>query len=263
MIIYLINLSRSSDRLERMQELCVDAGLELARVEGVDGRELSADDIDKVVVGESRWGKLTPGEVGCFLGHRKCWEALVKEGAQYAVVLEDDVVFGEDVAAVFGSSDWIPKDADIVKLEAADERLYLDTKASSLKNGRRIRRLRTSHFCAAGYVVSLSCAQRLLAASETFSEPVDDFLFNVSSPLFDNLVIYQLEPAICIQQAALFAPDSPERIVSCIEGREKKVRRRLGTFERFVQSVFKRRRSVVNRTLSLIGRRERTKVGFR
>lgn len=37
MIIYLINLRRSSDRLERMRELCVDAGLEFTRMEGVDG----------------------------------------------------------------------------------------------------------------------------------------------------------------------------------------------------------------------------------
>ncbi len=263
MLIYLINLSRSSDRLEHMRKVCTDAGLDFTRIEGVDGRELSVGVIDKVVVGESRWGKLTPGEVGCFLSHRKCWEALVKEGAQYGVILEDDVVLGEEAAAVLGSVDWIPKDADIVKLEAADERVYLDSRVSGVIMGRKIRRLRTSHFCSGGYVVSCSCARRLISSSETFSEPVDDFLFNVSSPLFDNLVIYQLVPAICIQQAALLASDSPERFASCIEGREKKVRRRLGPFERFVQSVSKRRRSVVNRTLYLLGRRERMKVKFR
>ncbi|MEQ9244650.1 MAG: glycosyltransferase family 25 protein [Nitratireductor sp.] len=263
MIVYLINLWRSSDRLERMQELCVDAGLEFTRMEGVDGRELSSADIAQVVVGESRWGKLTAGEVGCFLSHRKCWQALVQEGSQYAVVLEDDLVLGENAVSVMTDSSWLPEDADIVKLEAADERVYLDTWASGVIMAREIRRLRSSHFCSGGYVISRSCAQHLLSSSETFSEPVDDFLFNVSSPLFDSLVVYQLAPAICIQQAALLAPNSPERLASCIEGREKKVRRRLGTFERFTLSLSKKRRSTVNRTLSLIGRRERVKVGFR
>lgn len=39
--------------------------------------------------------KLSPGEVGCFLSHRKAWEIISKGEEKFGLVLEDDAVFGE------------------------------------------------------------------------------------------------------------------------------------------------------------------------
>ena len=35
--------------------------------------------------------ELLPGEVGCFLSHRKCWQRIVDEGWDHALIVEDDM----------------------------------------------------------------------------------------------------------------------------------------------------------------------------
>ncbi len=47
------------------------------------------------------------GEIGCFLSHRKVWQAIVDSGAAVGLVFEDDavidpVVFPQAVAAALG-----------------------------------------------------------------------------------------------------------------------------------------------------------------
>ncbi|MAI68498.1 MAG: glycosyl transferase family 25, partial [Rhizobiales bacterium TMED143] len=33
---------------------------------------------------------LSPGEVGCFLSHRACWQRIVDQDLPYALIVEDD-----------------------------------------------------------------------------------------------------------------------------------------------------------------------------
>lgn len=47
MKVLLINLDRATDRLERMRRVFGEAGIEFERVSGVDGSQLSAEELER------------------------------------------------------------------------------------------------------------------------------------------------------------------------------------------------------------------------
>src|SRR5690606_15402798 len=124
--VYLINLDRATERLAHMQQAFNAAGIAFTRISAVDGRTLSEEDLKRFQTAEGYWGWLTPGEIGCFLSHRLCWQTILDGNDNYAAIFEDDVLVGEEAEAILTSSAWIPADADIVKLESAGSRIYVD-----------------------------------------------------------------------------------------------------------------------------------------
>jgi glycosyl transferase family 25 len=90
--IILINLSESKGRLAHSQQELAKFGLSFERLEAVDGRKMSKDELDKI----TQWDKsaffkpLSPGEVGCYLSHIAAAEKIVRENWPYALVFEDD-----------------------------------------------------------------------------------------------------------------------------------------------------------------------------
>lgn len=96
---YIINLKSSIDRRKYMEQLLKSYCdiLEAHFVEAVDGRGLSDNQL------ENMWNQretyktygrhLKGGEIGCSLSHRRCYEEMLKNGDEVALILEDDVVF--------------------------------------------------------------------------------------------------------------------------------------------------------------------------
>jgi len=193
--LFVINLDRRPDRLERMVAIFADAGFEFERVRAIDGQLLSPDEVYKYRGDRAA----RRGETACFLSHRSCWERVVREQLPYAAIFEDDVHFGADVGALFGSSDWLPPEADIIKLETMRRHAKID-KAPAASIGRRgLHRLHNFHPGAAAYIVTRRGAEKLLAASERFDDPVDHFMFNPALDGARKLAIFQLVPAVCCQ----------------------------------------------------------------
>lgn len=110
MEVYLINLDRRGDRLQAIQKTFDRIGLSFIRIAAVDGMLMSQDERDWVY-------SLTPGEIGCYLSHKKCIELIAASQNEYGVVLEDDVQFSDGVERYLTDMNWIPKGADIVKLD--------------------------------------------------------------------------------------------------------------------------------------------------
>lgn len=199
MRILLINLDRSPERLKRMDEVLTGSGLTFERVPAVDGKLLSEAEKTRWLGGDGSFYPLGPGEIGCFLSHRACWEIAAAGPDSHAVVLEDDVHIGSDAQAIIGDAGWIPADADIVKLETTLRPIYVDKTPAARVGGRTVNRLRGEHTGAAAYIVSRAGAAKLVALSETFCDPLDQFLFNPRLPPFTALTTYQLVPALCVQ----------------------------------------------------------------
>lgn len=98
-LVILINLDRSEHRRHQMERRLADIGLPYTRLSAVDGK--------------ARWAELSPtvdthtfecnvgrdvmqGEIGCYHSHLQAWRALVESDSHTLLVLEDDVVFGDD-----------------------------------------------------------------------------------------------------------------------------------------------------------------------
>ncbi|MCH8179047.1 MAG: glycosyltransferase family 25 protein [Proteobacteria bacterium] len=92
--VFLINLDRSADRLARCAPILDGLGLSWERVPGVEGKALGAERLKALNPHPTPHGEwfrpLTPGEIGCFLSHLRCWQLIEERGLDCALVLEDD-----------------------------------------------------------------------------------------------------------------------------------------------------------------------------
>ena len=201
MKVYVVNLARSADRMERMRARL--AGIEYERIEAFDGtRDLLPP------------STLAPNEAACYMSHVSAWRKLLASGDTAACVLEDDVVLGNDFAALLDAP--LPPDFDLVKIETCHQSVSID-KASFPMGTRKLHRLRSRHLCTAGYIVSRNCAEGLLKIG--ISEPLDIEMFNHAAAR--RWRIHQLVPAVCVQETQLGIGD-----VSSIGGSRTKNRPR-------------------------------------
>lgn len=192
---YLINLDRSVERLSFMMEQAKALGVDIERV-----RAVEVGEFPPTIAAPS----LYPGEVACFLSHRKCWKLIAEGSDDFAVIFEDDAVLSTDATRFLTSTDWLPSTADIVKLETFGQRVFLRRRGAEKALNRKIRVLASWHAGTAGYVISKQMAQRLLGKSGSHIEyPVDYLLFDWELGGLRSRKVYQLDPAICIQSDRL------------------------------------------------------------
>jgi glycosyl transferase family 25 len=200
---YLINLDRSPQRLERFLAISADLGIETVRIAAVDGRKLSE-------VQFARWTDcqlgsipMIPDEVGCFLSHRAAWRAVAEGADEWAFIAEDDLHFGRSANIFFSNTDWVPSGADIVKAETFRQKRDFAAKATRTFCGHAIRRMPCQHSGAGGYFLRRPAAARLVALTEDICALADSILFEPKLGIGPQFNIYQIDPAICIQDRRL------------------------------------------------------------
>jgi len=202
MDIYLINLARRPDRLAAMEIQANTLGLALTRLDAVDARTAPPSSVDRWFQAGGPLGEIPRGDKCCSLSHRGAWERLMASGADFAAVLEDDVVLQKGAAFALGNSDWIPKGVDLIKLEhyGPPGQSVLLSDFRDLGRGFRLARMHSRHTGAAAYILSRRAAEQLLAISR-FDLPVDHLLFNPNnSKIFARLRPWQLLPVVARQQ---------------------------------------------------------------
>lgn len=195
---YCINLVRRPDRKSHMSELFAQLDMPVAWFPAVDGSLPEVASRTASLVPGRSGRTLGPGAYACFQSHRAIWRDLVERGDRHVLIMEDDLVIAGGFADYL-ADDWVPGDADLVKLEARNVRVQLDRQKIPVSGGRYLSRLRSSHFGTGAYVISARAAERLLALTETVSDAIDEVMFDESSPLFEALAIYQMLPGPTIQ----------------------------------------------------------------
>jgi glycosyl transferase family 25 len=234
MKIFVINLDREQQRLARIERVFAGLGLDFTMVSAIDRETLPADELHKWQSREAGVRHLRPGETACFLSHRECWRRIVREDLPLAAVFEDDIHIGTDATAVLRSADWFPAEADIVKIETKLEYARVDKSSVGDVGQRTMHRMRSKHAGAAGYILTRDCAEKLLGMSEIMSSPVDQFMFNTALPSSASLALFQLLPAVCVQDFYIKTPATTiglgsdlhnERTSPATEGLAKLLRR--------------------------------------
>jgi glycosyl transferase family 25 len=97
--VVLINLDRSVERRQTMERRLEEIGLAYVRLPAVDGQARWAEILPQVDVQafQRNVGRdILRGEVGCYLSHLQAWQQLLESQDDTLLVLEDDVVFGDD-----------------------------------------------------------------------------------------------------------------------------------------------------------------------
>ncbi len=110
--VFVINLDRSPERLQRFLADNAIAGLEFVRMAGIEGQKLDRADLVRrnIVAPDLLYSN---NSVGCSLSHLNCWQQIIKEG-KTAVVCEDDAILRKDFVAVHRHFRELAEQQDIV-----------------------------------------------------------------------------------------------------------------------------------------------------
>jgi GR25 family glycosyltransferase involved in LPS biosynthesis len=92
---FIIHLKRAVKRGEHVRELMARLPLPSEIIDAVDGQQMSGAEIEAVFSRSLHRPyypfELRSSEVACFLSHRKAWQAIVDNGLDAGLILEDDV----------------------------------------------------------------------------------------------------------------------------------------------------------------------------
>ncbi|OUS08848.1 hypothetical protein A9Q96_00440 [Rhodobacterales bacterium 52_120_T64] len=97
--IWLINLPKDTERRVSMETQLTDLGLSYRVFEAVDGKARHAellDAADENAYQRNMGSTLLPGKLGVFASHLEVWKDFTESDYEFALILEDDVVFHDD-----------------------------------------------------------------------------------------------------------------------------------------------------------------------
>jgi glycosyl transferase, family 25 len=200
--IFYINLDRAPDRRAFTEQKL--AGLDFERVAAVDGK-----------LNPPTKKALNRFQIACIDSHRVAWRKFLDGSESYACFLEDDLHFSPDFPAFVADAGWIPADAHAVKLDSFYNVVMVGAPVPA-PLGRALARLFTRHESSAAYILSRHGAETFLRLSENPTKPVDYILFP-EDPIGEKLDLYQLTPAVAVQDSRYEEHHAPgQKFVSAI-----------------------------------------------
>lgn len=198
---YMISLSRAEGRRQRMLETLNASGIAAEFVSAVDLQDTSEAELLQKCKGFGPWGVFAPGNMACTLSHAKVWETFLASDADVALIFEDDVFISGELRSWLDDLSWWPKGCELVNLEfwrSDSLRVMLGQDAQTFL-GRLVAPMLSRNPGSAGYMVTRTAAERLLAA-EPFDLSIDQLLFNpLVSELATELQPVQVSPALVKQ----------------------------------------------------------------
>lgn len=211
--VFVINLARRTDRLERIAEHLEARGItRWSRVDACDAKSVAAETLDAIIAPGGPLGDLGTGDRACMVSHTYAWQAFLATDANHALFLEDDVYLSADVVAALASDSWIPAGTDAVKLEKFGERASRVLLGPALGEvpgtGRHFHRMHSRHVGGGAYILSRRGAEIALAMRGRIRVPVDHLLFNDTvSPIFRRLKPVIVQPAMATQRHYAYNSD--------------------------------------------------------
>lgn len=190
--IFVINLARSPNRWARVTAQLANCGLGCIRIEAVDATLLTPEELSAAsppALNRALYHKeLTPGEIACYLSHRRAWQEIVARGLGGAIVLEDDVLLGRDFTTALAELERIPLDWDVIKLGSLSTKPLAARTSATRFSLCAYRKVPISAFAQA---VSRAGAEKLLNARRAFGRPVD---VDLQFPWETGVEVLGLEP---------------------------------------------------------------------
>ncbi len=205
--ILVISLKDAQARREKAAIALNSTNLSWEFLDAIDGRNFKAPppEYNSKKVARLLGFELTPGEIGCFLSHKKAWQQCL-DSNEITLILEDDFLlkphFMESLhLAINQFHDW-----DIFRLQALS-----DTPFEILSNYQSMQVVRNLQdpLASAGYIIRPSGAKKLLEKASQIFEPIDHFLEHTK---FHGAMIVAIKPyAVDINQLPTTITDRPHR----------------------------------------------------
>src|SRR5438132_7857488 len=121
MRVFLINLDRQAWRLEPMTKLLGE--VPFIRIAAIDGKNLPGLERRDPNKPHSR-ENISRYEVACIESHREAWRTFLATSEPFCCVLEDDLFLSDEFLQYVRDETWIPKDADLIKVETHNDPVF-------------------------------------------------------------------------------------------------------------------------------------------
>ncbi|MBT0882303.1 glycosyltransferase family 25 protein [Campylobacter sp. 2018MI13] len=202
---FIINLEQDIEKRQKITALCESLGLNYEIIKAVYGKALSEDEIKKNTYPKEEQLKLfkrtlSLGEIGCAMSHRLCYQKIIEQNLEDAIILEDDAVFDKNLLEFLKYKNEFPKDLELLLL-GHQRQIYSDDgfrieSPFSLRFNKKIlnwnlKRLVGRGNGAYGYYITNNGAQKLFKAMNKFHLPADLY---TSNETFINL--YAIYPIL-------------------------------------------------------------------
>lgn len=178
--IYIVTIARAKARLDAILTATEGFGLDLRPIDGVDGKMVPEDEwiyINRLGFLLSTGRRPLPGEYGCYASHIIAIKRFLEDGAEFGLIVEDDVTFTKDTSAQLQRIiDVAPKDS-LIKLTCHRRKGF--HKKVEHDNGVVFGRyLFGPQGSSAAYLISRKAAEKFLKTSSKMIVPYDRAIEN-------------------------------------------------------------------------------------
>ena len=175
--VFVINLDRRPDRWEAMSAQLDRLGLAATRIPAIDKHKLRIDD--------PALDRLPKGPVACLHSHYRAVDTFLDTDASAALIMEDDVEIGTEIAELIADLSWWPPGYGLVKLQSPiglEMLVWLGKPVGSTNTGRLLRPIRHSALGCYGYLIDRETAWRIKALRPVdLHMPIDHVLFDLKN----------------------------------------------------------------------------------
>jgi glycosyl transferase family 25 len=170
--IFLINLDRDTERLERMKGELDRCGLPFERVQAIYGTQLP-EHLKQSFLDEQGHiaSDLKKGEVGCYASHLIAQQEMLRRGLDYALILEDDLKINDDFLALITKLLNLAKEWDIIRLSNDAKRSVI--KIQEIAEGRHLVKYSRVPNNTGAYLISAYGARKFAQRVELRRYPLD------------------------------------------------------------------------------------------
>jgi glycosyl transferase, family 25 len=190
MWVFVINLDRDRERLERMLGEAQRVGISFERFVAVDGKHLDGELRDQFYAGDNpHESAFTAGEIGCYASHLRIHRLLEDRTGEFALVLEDDVRLADDLVPTIEAAVAIAPDWDIIRLSNSTKTVV--QQVAPLGGGRELVRYWTVPNGTGAYLISRTGAIKFAEAYAARTLPIDE---DLRRPWRSGLVTYGVLP---------------------------------------------------------------------
>ena len=196
---FVINLARAVERKKYISNQLTELNQEFEFVEGVDWKDIKHSHLSSTAKNlkiKNSFRKLTYGQMGCNLSHRKILKWLINSSEEVITVLEDDVRLSKDFSVILQVLETSPHEYDIVFLGSRfKERQLVDI--FPLNDNYNLALSKAREKGAWGYVITKDAARKFLKILPKVTGPIDDALH---AYFLHGLKTFTLNPQIVFHE---------------------------------------------------------------
>lgn len=163
---YVINMEKDAQKRALIEsQLIKQEGLDVTVFKAIEGRKLNEDDLNRLVDREALFNKYrdfaTLPAIGCSLSHWGVYDLMLKNGDEYALILEDDALLSNNLCSKIKQLEaYLLDDHPTVVLLTPDFVYRLSDKVSMMSDEYSLFALESGTM-ASGYLINKSAAKLL------------------------------------------------------------------------------------------------------